>query len=161
MGIECDRAFELLLEADPAELTPSGEGELSDHLRECGRCRHVATRLLKGQLELGRALDGVGPRLGVEEALIRARATARRRSRLGRAWRWGAPLAAAAVLAGLLVTRGPAPPESNRGAARPSPVARAEPLPLAPMEPLVQAPADRNVMVFETSDRSAKVIWFY
>ena len=28
-------------------------------------------------------------------------------------------------------------------------------------EPLVEAAAGQNVMVFETSDQSAKVIWFY
>lgn len=160
MGIDCDRAFERLLEADPAELAPSGEGELSDHLRECGRCREVADRLLEGQLALDRSLSEMAPRLGAEEALIRARATARRRSRRGQVRRWAAPLAAAAVLAGLLITRGPGPQESTRESG-PSPLVRAEPLPVVPMEPLVEAPADRNVMVFETGDRSAKVIWFY
>jgi hypothetical protein len=31
----------------------------------------------------------------------------------------------------------------------------------AQMEPLVEAAAGQNVLVFETSDQSAKVIWFY
>lgn len=153
MGIDCDRAFELLLEADPAELAPSGEGELSEHLRECGRCREVAERLLEGQAALGRALDRMGARSGAHGALVRAGRMASRRSRRAKAWGWSVPLAAAAVLAGLLIARGPGFEESMRSTVEPSPVVR--------MEPLVEAPVGQNVMVFETSDRSAKVIWFY
>ncbi len=152
MSIECRTAFERMLEADPTELAGRGESELAIHIAGCPRCSAVAERLLKGQAELGRALDTLGPRTGVDEALARARRASRRTKRRA-AWRVALPLAAAAALAGILFLR-------------PTPF---QPLPESDLQvverweerPFVESQTDRNVMVFETRDRSAKVIWFY
>jgi hypothetical protein len=151
MAMECKSALELLLEAGPAELAGQGDSELAAHVRECERCGAVAARLLEGQEGLAGALAELGPRTDVEEALsiVRARRRGMGWGRYG--WRLAAPLAAAAVLAVLLLARlpdGRMPGEMVQ-------------LPAPPIEPAVEAPLAQNVMVFETRDRSAKVIWFY
>lgn len=152
MAISCEVALDRLLEADPAELAGRGETELTAHVRECPRCQAVAARLQEGQEELGRALSELRPRAGVEEALILARARRRRMLKWRKAWRWAAPVAGAAVLAGVFLLRSP---DTGR---MPGEIV---PLPVKRIEPLVDAPLAQNVMVFEREDRSVRVIWFY
>jgi anti-sigma factor RsiW len=153
MAIDCGAALERLLEADAAELEGRGDYELAAHVRGCARCGAIAARLVRGQAELARALDALGPRVGVEDAL----AAARLRQRAA-AWRrtlgWATPLAAAAVLAGVLLLRG-------WWGAGPTMPGEMMPRATVAIEPLVEMPAARNVLVFETKDQSAKVIWFY
>jgi hypothetical protein len=151
MAIECKTAFGLLLEAEPAELAGQGDSELANHVRECTRCGAVAARLLAGQGELAGALDGLSPRADVEEALSITRARRRRIGWRRHGWRVAAPLAAAAALTALFLVR---PPDGRM----PGEVVL---LPAPRIEPAVEAPLAQNVMVFETQDRSAKVIWFY
>jgi hypothetical protein len=153
MAIECKAAFERLMEADPAELAGSGDTELAVHVRECARCTAVAARLIEGQQDLAGALDELAPRTGVEEALSIARARRRRAARRRAAWRWAAPLAAAAAVTAVVLARGP-----GGGPMMPGEIAA---LPAARIEPLVEVSEGQNVMVFETRDKSAKVIWFY
>ncbi len=152
MATDCRAAFERLLEADPAELAGRGDGELATHVRDCPRCAAVATQLLAGQKELDRALDALRPATGVEEALRPIRARRRHSAWTRFSWRWAAPLAAAAALVGVLVLRS-VDTEEMPGEI----VAR----PASSIEPLVETATAQNVMVFETRDRSAKVIWFY
>lgn len=149
--MECKSALELLLEAEPAELAGQGDSELAAHVRECERCGAVAARLLEGQEQLAGALAELGPRTDVEEALsiVRARRGGIAWRRYG--WRLAAPLAAAAVLAVLLLARLPDGRMPGKMVQLPAPR----------IEPAVEAPLAQNVMVFETRDRSAKVIWFY
>jgi hypothetical protein len=113
----------------------------------------VAAKLLDAQDRLATALNDMGPRLDVDEALAAARA--RRHGRPGRwrsAWRWAAPLAAAAAAAGIFfLTQADAPRMPGELVTRPAPR----------VEPSVEMASAQNVMVFETRDRSAKVIWFY
>ncbi|UCC83075.1 MAG: hypothetical protein JSW46_19330 [Gemmatimonadota bacterium] len=151
MAIECKAALERLLEADPAELRGQGDSELAVHLRECERCTTVAARLLEGQQELAAELDELGPRTGVGEALSRARARSRRVARRRNAWRVVAPLAAAAVVAAVLLV-------GSENGQMPGDVVS---FPAPRIEPMVEVAAAQNVMVFETQDQSAKVIWFY
>ena len=156
MAMECKSALELLLEAGPAELAGQGDSELAAHVRECERCGAVASRLLEGQEELAGALAELGPRTDVEEALSIVRARRRGMGWRRYGWRLATPLAAAAVLAVLLLAvlllarlpNGRMPGEMVQ-------------LPAPPIEPAVEVPLAQNVMVFETRDRSAKVIWFY
>ncbi|NIR45805.1 MAG: hypothetical protein GWN32_20930 [Gemmatimonadetes bacterium] len=149
----CDTALERLLEADPAELAGQGDSELAAHVRDCARCGAVAAKLLDSQERLAAALNDMGPRLGVDEALEAARA--RRHGRPGRwrpAWRWAAPLAAAAAAAGIFFAT-----QTDTSRMPGEPVTRPAPR----EEPLVEMASAQNLMVFETQDRSAKVIWFY
>jgi len=143
--------LELLLAAEPAELAGQGDSELAAHVRECKRCGAVAARLLEGQEQLAGALAELGPRTDVEAALSVARA--RRRSIRWRrgGWRVAAPLAAAAALALLFLARLP-------DGRMPGEVVL---LPAPRIESVVEAPLAQNVVVFETRDRTAKVIWFY
>jgi anti-sigma factor RsiW len=153
MTIDCRVALERLLDAEPAELEGRGDSELAAHVRGCTRCGALAARLTRGQAELARALDALGPRLDVEAALAAVRVRPLRASAWRRTVAWGTPLAAAAVLASVILVRG-----WNRGPSLPNEML---PRSVAAIEPLVEAPAAGNVLVFETKDQSAKVIWFY
>lgn len=151
MAVDCDTASELLLEADPAELAGRGESELAMHIRGCARCRATTASILSAQDRLAAALDELGPRTEVGEALRLLRARRQAAVRRERAWRWG-PVAAAAVIALAMVLESlPAGRLTGEGAVA-APVAA---------EPLVEAATSASVMVFETGDRSVKVIWFY
>ncbi|UCC73474.1 MAG: hypothetical protein JSV86_02620 [Gemmatimonadota bacterium] len=151
MAIECKTALERLLEAAPAELSGQGTSELVAHLRECERCSAVAGRLLDGQEELASALGELGPRTGVDEALHAVRVRRGRIARRRNAWRVAAPLAAAAAVTAVLLVNSPDGRMPGEIVSGPAPR----------IEPLVEVAAAQNVMVFETRDRSAKVIWFY
>jgi len=151
MATNCDGALERLLEADPEELAGQGDSEVAVHVRECVRCQAVGAKLLVGQGRLTDALGRMVPRTDVDRALSAARARRLKAHRWQQFWQWG-PVAAAAAIAGVMILQalGGAPMlEGEIGA-----------VPVA-IEPLVEAPAGRNVMVFETSDQLAKVIWFY
>ena len=52
----CAAMVEQMLEADLAELTGSGGTELARHVRECPRCRAVATRLVQDTRTLARSV---------------------------------------------------------------------------------------------------------
>ena len=151
MGINCDTAYERLLEADPAELVGQGDSELAVHVRECTRCQAVGTKLLAGQEQLAMALIGYRPATDVERALSAARARRAKARTWGWAWQWG-PVAAAAVAAGVMILQSVTGSRMMDTAIAMVPPA---------IEPLVEVAADQNVMVFETKDESAKVIWFY
>jgi hypothetical protein len=150
MAINCHTAFEALLEGEPAELAGRGDSELAVHVRECERCGAVAAKLLVGQEQLAGALVELRPRTDVSAALSAVHARGRSKLAWERAWRWG-PVAAAAALAAAMVLQ-----------ALPARMMEGGNVPVAEqMEPLLEAPSGENVMVFETRDRSAKVIWFY
>ena len=151
MASECKNALEQLLEADPAELSGRGESELVGHLRDCERCAAVARRLLDGQAELASALGQLTPRTDVEEALGTARARRRRIARRRNAWRVAAPLAAAAAVTAVLLVGSP-------DGRMPGEIVS---LPAPRIEPVLEVASAQNVMVLETPDKSAKVIWFY
>jgi anti-sigma-K factor RskA len=151
MAIKCDNAFERMLEADPAELSGRSDSELAGHVRECPRCQAVATELLAGQLQLASALIELGPRTEVSEALGAAQARWQKTLRRERAWRW-APLAAAAAVAAAMVIGSLSSGRLMEGELAAAPAA---------VEPLVESATSQSVMVFETRDRSATVIWFY
>lgn len=151
MAIKCDNAFEQMLEADPAELSGRSDSELAGHVKACPRCQAVAGELLAGQLQLANVLGELGPKADVSEALSAAQMRWQRTLRRERAWRWAPLAAAAAVAAAMLIQSLPS------GGMMEGEVAAAP----AAVEPLVESAASQSVMVFETRDRSATVIWFY
>lgn len=114
-GMTCEAALERILEADVEELSGDTSSPLAGHLERCERCRALADVVLDGQAALAAFLEGVRPRTGIGEALERvrdaegaedARGAGGRGARSGRRWRraWSlVPLAAAAVVAGLLL----------------------------------------------------------
>ncbi len=150
MASKCDAAFEALLEADPVELAGRGDSDLAAHVRECERCGAVAANLLAGQEQLAEALIELRPRTDVAAALQSVHERGRRRLAWERVSRWGPVAAAAAIAAAMVLQALPA--------ARMVPGERVPAVSQA--EPLLEVPSGQNVMVFETRDRSAKVIWF-
>lgn len=150
MDADCRHQLDRLLAADPAELAGRGDSDLALHVRECNRCAAVAARLLAGQEQLAASLIELRPRTEASVALAAVHARRGRKLAWESAWRWG-PVAAAAALAAAMVLR--ALPSRTMEGGR-VPVAEIQ------VEPLLDAPSGENVMVFETRDRSARVIWF-
>ena len=154
----CHEIHDLLLEATPEELRGGGEGALAAHLRSCGECRHRAELLLRADEALDAAL-GAAPAPDVDAILARAAAApvelgwlrrtasvTRRAAATRRAW---IPLAAAAVLAGLLLV-----PRSRTPAPLPT---------VAPPQavPLVEAASAGGVAILETDNPNITVLWFF
>lgn len=154
--MNCTEARDRLLEADLAKLKGEVDTDLSLHVRDCAGCRAVAERLAAQERTLAVALDAVRPRMGVEEALARAEAGSASRGRvltfpLRKAWGL-VPLAAAAAVAGVLIT-------SNGGQlpGEPIDVAAAHHAPV----PTVEESTGRNVAVFETENPDIVVVWIF
>lgn len=147
----CETARELLLTADPADLEGSTGSPLADHLRTCPACRAAAEQLLTAQRVL-RDVLGAGQSTDAADEVVRAAfrsAEWRRATRV----RLGLPLAAAAVLAGLLVLRHtpdlPLQPNTRNATAVPARFS-------------VTAPPGRNVLVLQPPDSSnVIVVWFF
>ena len=151
--MNCETARELLLTADPAELEGSTGSPLADHLRTCPACRAAAEQLLTAHRAL-RDVLGAGQSANAGDEVVQAAIrSAERRRAAARRIRLGLPLAAAAVLAGVLVLRrSPEPPSSP-------PVRDGGGL---PARFAVSAPPGRNVMVLQQPDTShVIVVWFF
>lgn len=145
--------MDLLLETEPGELAGRGDSALAIHVRGCPRCQGVAAQLLAGQQELALALDEMRPRVGADAALSDALARRRRATWRRAAWRWVAPLATAAVLAGLLLLRSLQTGVMNGGSGTPYVFRSAPAL-------QVEAPSGSDVMIFQVGDPAITVIWF-
>ena len=151
--MNCETARELLLTAAPAELEGSTENPLADHLRTCPACRAAAEQLLSAHRAL-RDVLGAGQSADAADEVVQAaiRSAERRRAAAWRV-RLGLPLAAAAVLVGLLVLRRTPelplnPPVRDAGG--------------VPAHFAVSAPPGRNVMVLQQPDTShVIVVWFF
>jgi hypothetical protein len=154
--MNCRDAYELLLEAEPADLRGAGDTSLTMHLRSCDRCAARAARILGAQANLAAQLSARRPETPADSAVERAAAGAQhRRARRRLLWRAG-PALAAATLAGVLAWR-------NQGADGRSPTDLGEERQPTSAEPpiLVQAPPDRDVMIFETTNPNIVVVWLY
>ena len=152
----CTEARDRLLEADLTELKGEVETDLSLHLQGCTGCRAVAMRLAAQERSLAAALDAARPRMGVEEALARAEAESASRGRvltfpLRKAWGL-VPLAAAAAVAGVLIT-------SSGGQLPGEPIDVAA-VPQASV-PTVEASTGQNVVVFNTENPDIVVVWIF
>lgn len=152
--MNCSEALDLLLETGPSELEGQGDSELAQHLGVCPECSAIASRVLEGQRRLGESLSGARPKTPVEQALRLAQVNARRRWRRRRIWQAAIPLAAAAGMAGIIVTHG-----GRNGAlehvweSNSSQVARGLDL---------VTPPGKDVAVFEVEDRpDIVVVWFF
>lgn len=151
--MNCKTARELLLTADPAELEGSTGSPLADHLLACPACRAGADHLLTAQRALRDVLGAGQSADATDEVVQGAIRSAERRRRAARRVRLGVPLAAAAILAGLLVTRHtpdfPSRPGSRNATAVPARFS-------------VAAPPGRNVLVLQPPDTSnVIVVWFF
>src|SRR3990172_420558 len=84
--MNCTRALELLLDAEPAELSLAAESPLVAHLRSCDKCRAFAGTLHAETMRL------------TDEVFERRAASAPRPATRPRWPRVGAPAAAAVIL---------------------------------------------------------------
>lgn len=146
--MNCRTARERLLEADLSELR--GEGDLALHLQSCERCRSRAQVILDQYAALRSALDGQAPRL--DPAAVRRHAHLVRRPLRPR-WAIVVPLALAASLAILVVTRRHQPGSEPRTAV--------PPLPSTGEGLDVQGPPGQTVAVFQTDNPNIVVIWSF
>jgi hypothetical protein len=173
----CDEVIATLLEADPQDLLPDPQTELGRHLTGCERCRRAARLVEDGSRELDAWLDRSGthlPALDVESILERAghpdpeanttpleagsalhgrAASGSSPSRLRARARWFLPLAAAAGLATILVTR-------QDPGALPGPDT-ATPAQEAPEGLALDVPGGRNAAVLSTDNPDITIVWIY
>ena len=158
----CRDALRELLEAEPQELKGEGGSAVAAHVRECPHCRGTADALMAGEESLAETLRGQAPPLDVRSVLERARSadeesvalpfsgTGRRRWRTA-AWKSVVPLAAAAAMTFLLLTRdGGTPPVTP--VSEPAVITTAQ---------VLEAPEGRNVAVLETQNPAIAVVWFF
>jgi len=144
--MNCVEAHEAILEAEPAALRGEGDGALARHLVECAACRERARRVLSGMAALDRALEAEAGASPVRRKPPARHPIARRLAP------WGAGLAAAAALAGLLLVRHPDAPRGTGVTA----VTRLA----AGMEVDLSA-STRPAAVFRTADPNITVVWFF
>ena len=147
--MNCTSARRLMLEADPADLTPRTDTDFGAHLATCAACRGAAAEILSLERGLATWLAAQAPRTDASVALAGAAATARRRRAVRRVGGTLA-LAAAAVLAVLVVS-------PNRRLAGP-------PLAWQPAEPAerfsVTAPPGRDLVVLQPANPDIVVVWY-
>jgi anti-sigma factor RsiW len=147
----CHMAREAMLTADQTDLDGQTDSPLGRHLRTCARCRAAAERLLRSHQELAAYLATPTHRGSVDVAR-RALQAAAHRPRVAGRLRRALPLAAAAVIAGVLVSR--RRPSSDQLT---TPVSRFTSAAFS-----VTAPPGRNLVVLEQSDNpDIVVVWFY
>ena len=159
--MNCETARDHLLEADLTELVGEGDGELARHLRACPECRERARRILDQTATLAAALEHVVPP-APSRALVASRASALERPamegdggrwRAMRRWAVAVPLALAASLALMLLSR-------PHGLPSPTPQSSG-PIPAASTPFDVQVPRGRAVTVFQTDNPNIVVIWSF
>ncbi len=151
--MNCREAYELILEADPADLRAEADAPLARHLRTCDRCAARAALILAAQARLAGALSARRPRMPTEPAVPAAAPRARHlRGRRRLAWR-AAPALLAATLAGILIARSGDRPPAREQRVDPS---------VEPAPPTVaQTPSGRNVVVYETDNPNIVIVWLY
>jgi hypothetical protein len=155
----CAEAIEALLEAEPTALEGIGGEPLARHIRECPSCAERARTILQGEAALVQALGTQVRALDLDQILERAGAAGPGQpTRLPAPWRsWSIsrhrrtllPLAAAAGMTALFLTREPSlpgpvysPPPASQGLD-------------------VQVPEGRSVAVLETNNPEITVLWLF
>ena len=171
----CEGVREQLLEASTTALAGRGESAVARHVRSCAACQAVAQRILDDTAQLQAGLDRLQPRMSKEEA-VRLALEGRRASvggptaargagsrRVPRRWRqWAAiPVAAAAAITALVLTVGPRDQRLEDAGPRAPAVPGATTAAVSLDELSVDIPEDGRVAVFETTNPTITVVWFY
>jgi hypothetical protein len=151
--MNCSTAADMMMEADPQELSGEGDSDLASHLEGCSSCRAMAEQLIDGHLSLAMGLDARMPRLSVEDALHaaerRASALRRRNARL----QIGAPLAAAAGFVALVLLE-----HGSQAVEEPVQTTVVKSMPGLD----VTGPPGKDIAVFKVLDRpDIVVVWFF
>ena len=135
--MNCDRAYEAMLVAEPEELRGIGESELARHIRGCEQCERKAARILEATALLSAQLN-------------RAAAQPRSRTKQARVPAW-LPLPIAAAIAGMLLLNEPPEPAAPR-------VGSLAEVKRPATRIVVNAPADGSVAVIRAAD-NVTVVW--
>lgn len=143
--MNCSDWQDVMLEAEPAELSGEGESALAKHLRSCAVCRAQADLLLRAMTELDQDLAAEAARDQVRRL--------GRPERLRRAALVAVPLAAAAAIALLLL----GPFRAGRGPG----LVRIPPVPTVAAVPVVTPPPGRNAAVIQTDNPDIVIVWLY
>jgi predicted anti-sigma-YlaC factor YlaD len=147
----CAEAREALLEAEMSALRGEGDTPLALHLRGCRTCRRLSEAVLRGEGLLANELTRAVPPLDVERILGPVPWRGRKR----RPWYHRplalplVPLAAAAVLVAIFLTREPSLPGP----------AYSPPAPFS--GPDVVVPEGKTAAVMATSNPYITVIWLF
>ncbi len=148
--MNCELAFDRMLEADPQDLAPESQTELGVHIAGCERCRTVAEEILAGEQVLGNAVRGLEAEDKVNTVVQGVRAAGRTRRRRRVASVALLPLAAAAAYVMLVTGDGGRGPQTL-------PMVQAD---LA-SGPTVTLPPATNAMLLQTDNPKITVVWFY
>lgn len=154
--MNCEMAWELMLEADLRDLSPTSVSELGQHLRDCPACRARAERIVADSRALAAVVGAMRPTVDISEVRIRAAAAARSIQDKRRVWRRASlvtPLALAAGIGALLLIG-----DENGGSVPPTPRSAA-PATEAALD--VETPAGTNVAVFRSDNPQIVVIWYF
>ncbi len=151
--MNCELAFERMLEADPDALEGRGDSELDVHIQGCGRCQAVAAELVAGHEMLAARILSVELDRGVEAVLPAVRRAAAQRTGRRRLTRFALPAAIAAALVLLTIRdRVPSTPLVD-------PPAQLAGQP--PAHPTVRLAPNTNALVLQTNNPKITVVWFY
>ncbi len=151
--MNCKTAVDRMLEADHRELAREVESDLVSHLETCQRCQVLADQILSETIGLSRELEAQSSRFQADEALSVATEKATTRRRRNTLLQFGAPVAAAAGIAGMVLLA-----DGNNGMENLLQARVPEALP--GLE--VQSPPGKDVAVFEVADRpDVVVVWFF
>jgi len=140
---ECRSFQELMLEADPEELSGSADTPLSVHLLTCPECESIARRFREGEAGLRRIMSSLGPQRPIGAA---PRPPARRRH-----WAW-ASLATAAALSLWFGLRANGPPVTN---------VNPRAAPTGHSRQAVTVATNQNVVIMSTTNPDITIMWFY
>jgi hypothetical protein len=161
----CAGVRELMLEAEPAELRGAGDSPVALHVRACGDCRALATRMLDAQDDLAVALSALTqPRPHRESMSPGSAAPGRsfgsqhpRIARPSRPFRRAAialaPLAAAALLVLMLH-------QQRNGDDLPPLQPSPDALAMAADRPLVNVASGDDVAIMSTTNPNITVVWY-
>jgi hypothetical protein len=159
----CAGVRELMLEAEPAELRGAGDSPVALHVRACGDCRALATRMLDAQHDLAVALSALTqPRPDREPMSLGSAPPGRsfgsqhpRIARPSRPFRRAAIALAPLAAAALLVLH-----QQRNGDDLPP----LQPLPdavaMATDRPLVNVASGDDVAIMSTTNPNITVVWY-
>ena len=142
--MNCNEARQALLDAEPAELSGTGDSELARHLAGCAECSALARAVLEDLRVMDTALQQMATTRPARRAAPRQRPV-----------RWlAAGLAVAAVATGVLLVRRQPPRPAGTTVAHATPA-----LPRGVEVDLAASP--RPAAVFETADSTITVVWYF
>ncbi len=155
----CAEALELVLEAEPEELTGVGNSPLAAHLRQCADCQRIAQSLHTHHAAVQAVYLSAESRRPAAAGVTRSIGPSAEGTALAttghhlRRWVLVGVGVAAAITLMVMVRHG------TPATALTHPTAPSVTTPAAPM--VAQVPPNQNAIIFATRDPLISVVWFY